>query len=170
MWVSPKSHREKQFHAEWLSSGVQRAPWLVWGQAEEWDRCYGNLAWTHLCISPTALPPDYLYNQCTFSERGKLFLMSTQRDIKHYPGQIDKGSVLRLWDWGSADAASSGTSIESGSKLSVSFREDFTFKSVLQPISLFTAMFFNLMLKQIKKAEKWTSLTFMLQNNHVGKT
>ena len=47
-------------------------------------------------ISSTVLPPDYLYNQCTFSERGKLLLMSTHRDIKHYPGQIDKGSVLRL--------------------------------------------------------------------------
>ena len=40
----------------------------------------------------------------------------------------------------------------------------------IQPISLFTAVLFNLMLKQIKKAEKWTSLTFMPQNNHVGRT
>lgn len=59
------------------------------GVAQDWERqsnracCYGNLALTHL--GSFVSPPNYLYNQCTFSEHGKLFLIFTQPVIRHFP-------------------------------------------------------------------------------------
>lgn len=68
------------------------------GVAQDWERqsntarCYGNLALIHL--GSFVSPPNYLYNQCTFSEQGKLILIFTQPVIKHFPRHTKRRSFL----------------------------------------------------------------------------